>query len=143
VQTVLEGSLDMNESIGEQINGVFDLANSSRQDFDYKKINENDKIRNLAGNCLSVYDLVERYKKFTSDFIAIQDGFYKDYISLLEEKAKKLPIKDDDRITKLITDLNNIKKGNPSENVIGFDETYKSKLKSITTKVVALNRTRF
>ena len=143
VQTVLEGSLDMNESIGEQINGVFDLANSSRQDFDYKKINENEKIRSLAGNCLSVYDLVERYKKFTSDFIAIQDGFYKDYISLLEEKAKKLPIKDDDRITKLITDLNNIKKGNPAENIIGFDETYKSKLKSITTKVVALNRTRF
>jgi hypothetical protein len=62
---------------------------------------------------------------------------------LLEEKAKKLPIKDDDRITKLITDLNNIKKGNPTENITGFDETYKSKLKSITTKVVALNRTRF
>ena len=143
IQTTLEGSLDMNESIGEQINGVFDLANSSRQDFDYKKINENEKIRSLAGNCITVYDLVETYKKFTSDFIAIQDGFYRDYISLLEEKAKKLPIKDDDRIAKLITDLNNIKKGNPSENVIGFDETYKSKLKSITTKVVALNRTRF
>src|SRR5207249_4338227 len=143
LQTTLEGALDMNESIGEQINNVFDLANSSRQDFDYKKINENDKIRNLAGNCLSVFDLVERYKKFTSDFIAIQDGFYRDYISLLEERAKKLPIKDDDRIAKLITDLNNIKKGNPSENIIGFDETYKSKLKSITTKVVALNRTRF
>ena len=143
IQTTLEGSLDMNESIGEQINGVFDLANSSRQDFDYKKINENDKIRNLAGNCLSVFDMVERYKKFTSDFIAIQDGFYRDYISLLEEKAKKLPIKDDDRIAKLITDLNNIKQGNPAENVIGFDQVYKSKLKSITTKVVALNRTRF
>ncbi|TMI88073.1 MAG: hypothetical protein E6H06_19360 [Bacteroidetes bacterium] len=143
IQTTLESSLDMNQSIGEQINNIFDLANSSRQDFDYKKINENDKIRNLAGNCITVYDLVERYKKFTSDFIAIQDGFYKDYISLLEEKAKKLPIKDDDRIVKLITDLNNIKKGNPAENVIGFDETYKSKLKSITTKVVALNRTRF
>ncbi len=143
IQTVLEGSLNMNESIGEQINTVFDLANSSRQDFDYKKVNENEKIRTLAGNCLSVYDLVERYKKFTSDFIAIQDGFYKDYISLLEEKAKKLPIKDDDRIARLITDLNNIKTGNPTENIIGFDETYKSKLKSITTKVVALNRTRF
>jgi hypothetical protein len=143
LQTVLEGSLNINESIGDQINTVFDLANSSRQDFDYKKVNENEKIRTLAGNCLSVYDLVERYKKFTSDFIAIQDGFYKDYISLLEEKAKKLPIKDDDRIAKLITDLNNIKKGNPTENIIGFDETYKSKLKSITTKLVALNRTRF
>ncbi len=143
IQTTLEASLDMNQSIGEQINNVFDLANSSRQDFDYKKVNENEKIRNLAGNCLGVFDLVERYKKFTSDFIAIQDGFYRDYTSLLDEKAKKLPIKDDDRIAKLISDLNNIKQGNPSENVIGFDETYKSKLKSITTKVVALNRTRF
>src|SRR6266536_376574 len=60
IQTVLESSLNMNESIGEQINTVFDLANSSRQDFDYKKVNENDKIRNLAGNCLSVFDMVER-----------------------------------------------------------------------------------
>lgn len=143
LQTTLEGSLDMNESIGEQINNVFDLANSSRQDFDYKKVNENEKIRNLAGNCLSVFDLVDRYKKFTGDFISIQDGFYRDYLALLEEKAKKLPIKDDDRIGKLITDLNNIKQGNPAENVMGFDETYKSKLKSIATKVVALNRTRF
>lgn len=143
LQTTLEGSLDMNESIGEQINNVFDLANSSRQDFDYKKVNENEKIRNLAGNCLSVFDLVNRYKKFTGDFISIQDGFYRDYLALLEEKAKKLPIKDDDRIGKLITDLNNIKQGNPAENVMGFDETYKSKLKSIATKVVALNRTRF
>jgi hypothetical protein len=143
IQTVLEGSLNMNESIGDQINSIFDLPNSSRQDFDYKKVNENDKIRGLAGNCLSVFDLVERYKKFTNDFISIQDGFYKDYISLLEEKAKKLPMKDDDRIAKLITDLNNIKKGNAAENIIGFDEAYKSKLKSITTKVVALNRTRF
>ena len=75
--------------------------------------------------------------------MAIQDGFYRDYISLLEEKAKKFPIRDDNRIAKLITDLNNIKKGNSAENIIGFDETYKSKLKSITTKVVALNRTRF
>jgi len=143
LQTTLAGTLDMNQSIGEQINNLFDLANSSRQDFDYKKVNENDKIRTVAGNCVSVFDLVDRYKKFTSDFVAIQDGFYRDYILLLEDKAKKLPIKDDDKIAKLVTDLNNIKKGNPAENVIGFDESYKSKLKSISTKVVALNRTRF
>jgi hypothetical protein len=143
LQTVLAGALDMNQSIGEQINNLFDLANSSRQDFDYKKVNENDKIRAVAGNCLSVFDLVDRYKKFTSDFIAIQDGFYRDYISLLEDKAKKLPIKDEEKISKLVTDLNNIKKGNSAENIIGFDESYKSKLKSISTKVVALNRTRF
>ncbi|TMI83942.1 MAG: hypothetical protein E6H10_06905 [Bacteroidetes bacterium] len=143
LQTTLGGSLDMNESTGEQINNLFDLANSSRQDFDYKKTNENDKIRAIAGSCLSVFDLVDRYKKFTSDFIAIQDGFYHDYISLLDDKAKKLPIKDDERITKLVADLSNIKNGNPTENVKGFDESYKTKLKSITTKVVALNRTRF
>ena len=143
LQSTLAGSLDMNQSIGEQINNLFDLANSSRQDFDYKKINENDKIKNVAGNCLSVFDLVDRYKKFTSDFVAIQDGFYHDYISLLDERAKKLPIKDDERITKLMGDLNNMKNGNPSENASGFEEAYKSKLKSITAKVVALNRTRF
>jgi hypothetical protein len=143
LQTTLAGSLDMNASIGEQINNLFDLANSSRQDFDYKKINDNDKIKNVAGNCLLVFDLVDRYKKFTSDFIAIQDGFYQDYISLLDDKAKKLPIKDDDRITKLLADLNNMKNGNPGQSEPGFDEAYKSKLKSITTKVVALNKTRF
>jgi hypothetical protein len=143
LQAVLAGALDMNQSIGEQINTLFDLANSSRQDFEYKKINENDKIRTVAGNCLSVFDLVDRYKKFTGDFVAIQDAFYRDYISLLDDKGKKLPIKDDDKIAKLVADLNNIKKGNPAENIIGFDESYKSKLKSISTKVVALNRTRF
>ena len=143
LQTTLGTTLDMNQSIGEQINNLFDLANSSREDFDYKRINENDKIKNVAGSCLSVFDLVDRYKKFTSDFVAIQDGFYNDYITLLSEKAKKLPIKDDDRITKLIADLNTMKNGNPAENAMGFDEVYKSKLKSITTKVVALNRTRF
>jgi hypothetical protein len=143
LQTALAGGLDMNQSIGEQINSLFDLANSSRQEFDFKKINENDKIRNVAGSCMSVFDLVDRYKKFTSDFVAIQDGFYHDYISLLDDKAKKLPIKDDDRITKLAADLNTMKNGNAAENAMGFDEAYKSKLKSITTKVVALNRTRF
>jgi hypothetical protein len=143
LQATMAGTLDMNQSIGEQINNLFDLANSSRQDFDYKKINDNDKIRVVAGNCLAVFDLVDRYKKFTSDFIAIQQGFFNDYVSLLDDKAKKLPIKDDDRISKLISDLNNIRNGNPSQNVAGFDESYKSKLKSITTKVVALNRTRF
>jgi hypothetical protein len=143
MQTTLATTLDMNQSIGEQINNLFDLANSSRQDFDYKKVNETDKIRTVAGNCVAVFDMVDRYKKFTSDFIAIQDGFYSDYISLLQDNAKKLPIKDDEKIAKLVTDLNNIKKGNPAENVIGFDESYKAKLKSITTKVVALNRTRF
>jgi hypothetical protein len=143
MQTTLAATLDVNQSIGEQINNLFDLANSSRQDFDYKKVNETDKIRTVAGNCVAVFDMVDRYKKFTSDFIAIQDGFYSDYISLLQDNAKKLPIKDDEKIAKLVTDLNNIKKGNPAENVIGFDESYKAKLKSITTKVVALNRTRF
>jgi hypothetical protein len=143
LQIVLEGTVNINESIGEQINVVFDLANSSRQDFDFRKIDEDEKIRNLAGNCLSVYNLVERYKKFTSDFIAIQDGFYSDYIVMLEQVAQKLPMKDEGKIGRLIADLNFIKKGNPSENVFGFEDAYRTKLKSITTKLVALNRARF
>jgi len=142
LQQTLETGLNMNESIGDQINTLFDLPNSSRQDFNYKKVNEDLKIKGIAGNCLSVYNLVERYKKFTSDFIAIQDDFYQDYTLMLKEKAKLLPIKDDVRIDKLITDLNNIKKGNPAENITGFDETHKNKMKSIVTKVYALNRTR-
>lgn len=143
LKTYLETSLNMNESIGEQINALFDLANSSKQDFDFAKINDNEKIRNIAGPCMNVYNLVERYKKFTSDFVAIQQDFYKDNIALLETRARKLPFKDDSKISALVTDLNNIQKGNPQEHIAGFDEAYKQKVQSITTKLYALNRTRF
>ena len=143
LKSYLESSLNMNESIGEQINNLFDLANSSKLDFDFAKFNDNEKIRNIAGPCMNVYNLVERYKKFTSDFVAIQQDFYQDNITLLENKARKLPLKDDGKISVLINDLNNIQKGNPQQNIAGFDEAYKLKVKSITTKLYALNRTRF
>lgn len=143
LKAFLETSMNMNESIGEQINGLFDLANSSKIDFDFTKINESEKIRTIAGPCMNVYNLVERYKKFTSDFVAIQQDFYSDNIALLEAKARKLPYKDDSKINTLIADLNNIQKGNSQENTASFDAAYKLKVKSITTKLYALNRTRF
>ena len=142
LNTILRSTIDMDRSIGEQINTLFDLTNSSKLDFNYKQVNDSDTIRNLAGNCLNIYNIVERYKKFTSDFIAIQEDFYKDNLELLESNAKKLPIKNDVMIDKMIKDLVNIKKGNASENIAGFDESYRAKVKSIQTKLYALNRTR-
>ena len=143
IKAMLDKYVNINESIGEQVNQMFNLSNSSRQDFEYKKINENENNRNLAGICVNVYSLVERYKKFTNDFINIQDDFYRDNIAMLNERAKKLPIKDDGKIDGLIADLTNIKKGNPNEGIPGFDESYKSKIKSIVSKLYVLNRTRF
>lgn len=143
LKAAMENQLNINESIGEQVNTLFDLANSSREDFDFKKVNTSEQIRNLAGTCMSVFNLVERYKKFTSDFIAIQDDFYKENLNLLQEKAKKLPIRDDAKIDRLIAEMTTIKQGNTAQNIMGFDESYKSKVKSIATKLYALNKTRF
>lgn len=143
LKAAMESQLNINESIGEQVNTLFDLANSSREDFDFKRVNTNEQIRNLAGTCMNVFNLVERYKKFTSDFIAIQDDFYKENLNLLQEKAKKLPIRDDAKIDRLIADMTTIKQGNTAQNIMGFDESYKSKVKSIATKLYALNKTRF
>jgi len=143
LKTMLDKYLNINESIGEQVNEMFDLPNSSRQDFDFKKVNDNENNRSLASICVNVYSLVERYKKFTNDFINIQDDFYRDNIALLNDKAKKLPLKDDGKIDGLIADLTNIKKGNPKEGIPGFDESYKSKITSIVSKLYVLNRTRF
>lgn len=143
LKNMLEKYLNFRESIGEQINTLFDLANSSRQDFDFKKITENENTRSLSGICLNVYGLVDRYKKFTNDFINIQEDFFTDNIRLLNDKAKILPLKDDGKIDGLIADLNHIKTGNPAGGIPGFDEAYKSKLKNIASKLYAMNRTRF
>lgn len=135
--------INTNQSIGEQINKLFDLENSSGLDFDFKKKNEDPAIRNLAGNCINVYSLVDRYKKFISDFVAVQEDFYKNNIVILDQKARKLPFKDEAKINKLIDDLTEVQNGNKEESIAGFNESYKQKIKSITAKIVALNRTRF
>jgi Leucine-rich repeat (LRR) protein len=135
--------INANQSIGEQINKLFDLENSSRLDFDFKKKNEDPAIRDLAGNCINIYSLVDRYKKFVSDFVTIQEDFYKNNIAILDQKARKLPYKDEAKINKLIDDLMEVRNGNKEENIAGFNESYKQKIKSITAKLVTLNRTRF
>lgn len=138
----IEKKMNMNESIGNQINDLFDLSNSSRLDFNYKEKLNNETIKDLVGSCISIYDLVDRYKKFSNDFLIIQDDFYKSNIAMLQNKAKKLPYKDDAKIDQLITDLNYLKNGNQAENITGFDVSNKMRLKSILAKVSILNRLR-
>ncbi len=142
LKKVVESRIDMNQSIGKQINELFDLSNSSMQDFNYRQKMENAVIRDLSADCSSISDLVERYKKFTNDFITIQEDFYNNNSNLLRSSAKKLPYKDDAKIDHLLSELDNIKNGNAAQNVTGFDASYKLRLKSITSKLYSINRLR-
>lgn len=142
LKLAMENKININQSIGSQVNSLFDLSNSSIQDFNYKKKMESDTINDLVSSCSNIYDLVDRYKKFTNDFIIIQDDFYKNYIGLLKNSAKKLPYKDDSRIDQLLSELDNLKNGNPQQNLTGFDAGYKLRLQSILAKVVIINRLR-
>ena len=138
----LEKKININQSIGSQVNLLFDLSNSSLQDFNYKQKLDSDVIKDLVSSCGSVYDLVDRYKKFTNDFIIIQDDFYKNNSELLKNNAKKLPLRDDAKIDQLLGELDNLKNGNPQQNITGFDASYKLRLQSILAKVVTINRLR-
>lgn len=142
LKETIEKRVDFNESIGNKINDLFDISNSSALEFNYKAKLNNEVIRELVGNCVGIYDLVDRYKKFSNDFLSIQDDFYKNNIALLQKKAKKLPYKDDTKIDQLISDLNQLKNGNPAENITGFDVSNKMRLKSILAKVNIINRLR-
>ncbi|MGV3656436.1 MAG: hypothetical protein ACO1NX_00725 [Chitinophagaceae bacterium] len=142
LKKVVESRIDMNQSIGNQINRLFDLSNSSMQDFNYRQKMENAVIRDLTADCSGISELVERYKKFTNDFITIQEDFYNNNSLLLKNSAKKLPYKDDAKIDHLLAELDNIKNGNAAQNVTGFDASYKLRLKSITSKLYSINRLR-
>ena len=142
LKETIEKKVNLNESIGNQINDIFNISNSSMPDFNYKVKLNNDTIKELVGNCISIYDLVDRYKKFSNDFLTIQDDFYKNNIAILANKAKKLPYKDDGKIDQLITDMNYLKNGNPAENITGFDVSNKMRLKSILAKVYIINKLR-
>lgn len=143
LQETIQEEIKPGQSVAEQINKLFDLENSSRLDFDFKKKNEDAEIKELAGNCLNIYSLVDQYKKFISDFVTIQEDFYKNNITLLDQKARQLPLKDEAKINKLIDDLTTLRNGDAGESTVGFNESYKRKIKNITAKVVTLNRTRF
>ncbi len=138
----IEKSININESIGSKINDLFDISNSSSPDFDYKTKLNNETLKELVGNCISVFDLVDKYKKFANDYMIIQDDFYKNNLAILEKKAKRLPFKDENKINQLISDLSQLKNGNPSENITGFDVSNKMRLKSILAKVNIINRLR-
>ena len=142
LKEIIEKKVNLNESIGNQINDIFDISNSSTPDFNYKVKLNNDTIKELVGNCISIFDLVDRFKKFSNDFLVIQDDFYKNNIALLSNKAKKLPYKDDGKIDQLLTDMNYLKNGNPGENISGFDVSNKMRLKSILAKVYIINKLR-
>lgn len=132
----------MGESVSTQVIELFDLTNSSAQDFNYKSKLENEPIRELAGNCMNVFELVDRYKKFTNDFVTIQDDFYRNNLELLTKKAKYLPYRDVAKIDQLITDLDLLKNGNSATNTAGFDASYKMRLKGLLAKLYAVNKLR-
>lgn len=142
LKLAVEKKININQSIGSQVNSFFDLSNSSIQDFNYRKKMESDTINSLVGGCSNIFELVDRYKKFTNDFIIIQDDFYKSYIDLLKNGAKKLPYRDDAKIDQLLTELDNLKNGNPQQNLTGFDAGYKLRLQSILAKVIIINTLR-
>jgi hypothetical protein len=61
---------------------------------------------------------------------------------MLERNARNLPYKDNGKIDQLIDELRQLKNGNSSENRLGFDASYKLRLKSILTKLHAINKFR-
>ena len=143
LKETIEKNINLNESIGNRINELFDITNSSAINFNYKEKLNSEIIKELISNCIGIYDLVDRYKKFSNDFLYIQDDFYKNNIALLEKKAKKLPYKDDAKIDDLVKDIRELKNGNAAENITGFDVSNKMRLKSILTKVNYVNRLRY
>jgi len=138
----IAGKINLNNSISGQIIALFDLTNSSSPDFDFKAISDQEQVKELVGYCANIFEMVERYKKFTNDFIIIQDDFYRKNLSILETTAKNLPVKDVAKIDQLIEDLNLLKNGNPATNTQGFDTSYKQRLKSILMKLYTINKIR-
>ncbi len=134
--------INFNGSVSAQIIELFDLTNSSAPDFNFKEISQKEGIKELVGQCASVFEMVERYKKFTNDFVIIQDDFYRNNILILNKTAKSLPVKDLSKIDHLIQDLNQLKNGNATANTSGFDASYKLRLKSILEKLYTINKLR-
>jgi hypothetical protein len=54
-----------------------------------------------------------------------------------------LPVKDDSKISNLVSDLNNTKNRNESEDIVGFDVSYKQRLNSVLSKISRMNQIRF
>ncbi len=142
LKQTIEKKINLGESISEQVITLFDLSNSSAQNFDFKGKLENETTKELAGQCMNIFELVDRYKKFTNDFITIQDDFYRNNLDMLTIKAKNLPYKDIAKIDQLASELQLLKNGNAITNTMGFDMSYKLRLKGIMAKLYAVNKLR-
>ncbi len=139
----IEKSVDFKNSLGEQINAMFEYNKSALTDFNFKAKNESAEVKSLTINIYTMLELVDTYKKFTNDFIQIQSDYFTGNISILEKKAKILPVKDDIKIDKMLNELNQLKNGNPGEGIIGFDVAYKERLSIILTKLNKVNQIRY
>lgn len=142
-QDIENSGIDFKTMLAEQLNKIFEYEKTSLKDFDFNAKNKDETIRKLLINSYSVFDLVEQYKKFSNDFISIQNDFYLSYIQVLEKKVIWLPIKDDSKIYQLAQDLNITRNGNESEGIIGFDVAYKQRLNNIISKLAKMNEIRY
>ncbi len=142
LQEEIGKKIDLSSSVSEQVIAMFDLTNSSASDFNFKAVAEKETVRELVGHCVNVFEMVDRFKKFTNDFIVIQDDFYRNNLLVLNKTARNLPVKDNEKIDRLIAELNTLKNGNPASNTAGFDASYKQRLKSILAKLYSINKLR-
>ena len=142
-QDIENSSIDFKVVLADQLNTIFEYNKMSSADFDFIAKNKDEKIKKLKLNAYSVFDLVDVYKKFSNDFVLIQNDFYQSYIQVLEKKVMWLPVKDDSKVTQLVQDLNNTKNGNETEGIVGFDVTYKQRLGSIIAKLAKMNEIRY
>lgn len=134
--------IDLDNSIGDQVNTLFEIQKSSSPGFDYSLKNNDENLRKLVIACYAVFDLVDKHKKFTNDFINILIDYYNLNVKILE-KAKSLPVKDDTKIDQLIADLNAIRSGDPAKGLTSFEENYKKRLATIMNKLKKMNEERF
>lgn len=143
VKQSIEKTIDLNNSIADQVNKLFDYDKHTTAGFSYADKLQTETIQLLVVDAYSVFELVEQYKKFTNDFVMIQNDFFQSNLSLLEMKAMLLPVRDDTKIMNLINDLKQTKNGNEAEGVVGFDVSYKQRLNSILSKISKMNQIRY
>ena len=134
--------IDLDNSIIDQVNTLLETQKSGAPGFDFALKNSDEKIRKLVVACYSVFDLVDKYKKFTNDFINILIDYHNMNITILQS-AKQLPIKDDMKIEQMITDLNSIRNGDPAKGLVSFEEIYKKRLGTILNKLKKMNDERY
>jgi hypothetical protein len=84
----IEKYIDLNNSIADQVNKIFEYDKHVTAGFNYKAVLATEQVKSLKIDAYSVFDLVEQYKKFTNDFVLIQNDFYLSNINILEKKPE-------------------------------------------------------